>query len=1558
MGIFCLMIIVAHMLVASLTISAATLNVSQSISDGKTLLSNKGVFELGFFSPGNSTKRYLGIWYKNIPKESDRVVWVANGANPINDSSGILKFNSTGNLELIQNNTVVWYATYQKQAQNPVAEFLENGNLVVRNEGVAEAEGYLWQSFDYPSDTLLPGMKLGWDLRTGLERKITCWKSPDDPSPGNFSWSLVLNSYPEFYLMNGILKFSRTGPWNGLHFSGVSNQNPNRVYEFKYVAENDPMYASNKVEMFYEYTLKNSSAIARLKIKEQIFLTQVWDLNWTIYEWTPRDQCDMYEVCGAHATCSITRSPMCQCLKGFMPKSPQKWNEMDWSGGCVRNKSLRCKDNYPDEFITYGGLKVPDTTHTSLDENIDLDECRDKCLNDCSCMAFTNSNISGAGSGCVIWFGDLLDIGQEETGGQDLYIRMAASDLYPLTEHGHSKRVTIIIATTIAAFKSEGTFLFQSLFMFHNIIECLIPFFHWAEKSKTKDIMKRQLEDLDLPLFDLLTITTATNKFSSNNKIGQGGFGPVYKGKLVDGQDIAVKRLSRSSGQGITEFITEVKLIAKLQHRNLVKLLGCCIQGQEKILVYEFMVNGSLHSFIFDQTKRKFLDWPRRFQIIFGVARGLLYLHQDSRLRIIHRDLKASNVLLDDKLNPKISDFGMARAFGGDQTEGNTNRVVGTFGYMAPEYAVDGLFSIKSDVFSFGILLLEIVCGNKNRALCHKNQTLNLVGYAWTLWKEKNALQLIDSSIKDSCVIAEVLRCIHVSLLCVQQYPEDRPNMTSVIQMLGSEMELVEPKEPAILNVSLSISDGETLVSNRGTFELGFFSPGNSTKRYLGIWYKNIPKESDRVVWVANGANPINDSSGILKFNSTGNLELIQNNTVVWYATYQKQAQNPVAEFLENGNLVVRNEGVAEAEEYLWQSFDYPSDTLLPGMKLGWDLRTDFERKLTSWKGPDDPSPGIFSWRLMLYNYPEFYLMRGAQKYHRIGPWNGLQFNGLSDQFLNPFLEFEYIVESDLMYASNTADMFYEYTLRNSAVIARVKIMEGSFQNQVWEEDKADWRIYESTPQDLCDIYGRCGAYGICTITGSPLCKCLKGFIPKSSQEWNAGNWSQGCVRKKPLSCKGSQMDEFVKYEGMKVPDTTHTWLDMNIDLDGCRDKCLNDCSCMAFTNSDIREGGSGCVIWLDHLFDIKLLQTGGGQNLYIRVSASDLDKTKTKENIKRQLEDLDVPMFDLITITSATNNFSLNNKIGQGGFGPVYKGKLADGREIAVKRLSSSSRQGIAEFITEVELIAKLQHRNLVMLLGCCIGRQEKILVYEFMVNGSLHSFIFGMGLLYLHRDSRFRIIHRDLKASNVLLDEKLNPKISDFGMARAFGGDETEGNTNRIVGTYGYMAPEYAVDGLFSIKSDVFSFGILLLEIVCGNKNRALCHKSRTLNLVGYAWSLWKEQNALQLIDSSIKDSCVISEVLRCIHVSLLCVQQNPEDRPTMTSVIQMLGSEMQLFEPKEPGFFPRKTSNEGTLSTNINQMTSNDELTITSLNGRSKTTLSNLIIQREIVSGSSDC
>ncbi|KAK7293108.1 hypothetical protein RJT34_15969 [Clitoria ternatea] len=304
----------------------------------------------------------------------------------------------------------------------------------------------------------------------------------------------------------------------------------------------------------------------------------------------------------------------------------------------------------------------------------------------------------------------------------------------------------------------------------------------------------------ELFMFNFGKLVTATNNFHQSNKLGQGGFGPVYKGQLQDGCEIAVKRLSRASGQGLEEFMNEVVVISKLQHRNLVRLLGCCIEGEEKMLMYEYMPNKSLDAFIFDPSKSKLLVWRKRFSIIEGVARGLLYLHRDSRLKIIHRDLKASNILLDEDLNPKISDFGMARIFGKSEDHGNTRRVVGTYGYMSPEYAMQGLFSEKSDVFSFGVLLLEIVSGRRNSSFYDKENSLTLLGFAWMKWTENAISSLIDPRIYDPSLYKYIFRCIHIGLLCVQESASDRPTMATVISMLNSEIvDLPPPRKPAFI---------------------------------------------------------------------------------------------------------------------------------------------------------------------------------------------------------------------------------------------------------------------------------------------------------------------------------------------------------------------------------------------------------------------------------------------------------------------------------------------------------------------------------------------------------------------------------------------------------------------------------------------------------------------------------------------------------------------------------------------------------------------------------------
>lgn len=319
--------------------------------------------------------------------------------------------------------------------------------------------------------------------------------------------------------------------------------------------------------------------------------------------------------------------------------------------------------------------------------------------------------------------------------------------------------------------------------------------------SVQKSLSATRVINSDAPNLQALrfdTIAAATNNFSSENKLGAGGFGSVYKGKLPNGKEIAVKRLSKTSTQGEEEFKNEVTLTEKLQHVNIVTVLGFCVEREEKMLIYEYMPNKSLDFYIYDPIRRYILDWRKRVQIIEGLTHGLLYLQEYSNFTIIHRDIKSSNVLLDEEMKPKISDFGMARLFRKDELEANTSRIVGTYGYVPPEYVRKGIYSMKYDVYSFGVLLLQIISGKRSTCYYGADENWNLLEYAYELWKDGEGVKFFDPTLDDSFSSCKLTRCLQVALLCVQENRLDRPSMLKISSMLKNEnAPIATPKRPS-----------------------------------------------------------------------------------------------------------------------------------------------------------------------------------------------------------------------------------------------------------------------------------------------------------------------------------------------------------------------------------------------------------------------------------------------------------------------------------------------------------------------------------------------------------------------------------------------------------------------------------------------------------------------------------------------------------------------------------------------------------------------------------------
>ncbi|KAK9063460.1 hypothetical protein SSX86_017330 [Deinandra increscens subsp. villosa] len=983
--------------------------------------------------------------------------------------------------------------------------------------------------------------------------------------------------------------------------------------------------------------------------------------------------------------------------------------------------------------------------------------------------------------------------------------------------------------------------------------------------------MSKMLNDSSLN-FKYSTVEKATGNWDESNKLGQGGFGTVYKGVLLDGREIAVKRLYFNNKFRAADFYNEVNMISSVEHKNLVRLLGCSCLGPESILVYEYLPNMSLDRFIFDGTRGKALNWEKRFDILIGTAEGLVYLHENTKCRMIHRDIKASNILLDVRLRAKIADFGLARSFQDDKSHIST-AIAGTLGYMAPEYLAHGQLTEKADVYSFGVLILEVVTGMENNRSKTTEYTDSLVAIAWYHFQQHKVEEIFDPNLMmhiypNIKYQKEAVKVVQVGLLCTQEAPSLRPSMSTVLKMLAKDDEpLPAPSNPPFI-------DDKTMELNHitqrscdyfnsddsgsvATVDNSHFFP-RSQVELAAIDSKMKKSSHTTLTFITLIIVPLLVS----KSNGDARTQIIkiycdqgfQNNQTLYVPNFVRAMQiiSTALQTSHNATAVVGsgpNENYALAQCY--------SDLSIQDCLLCYaEIRTYF---------------------------PSCYPQSGGRIYLD-GCFMRLQNYSYFEDYTGP---------NDTNVCGNTTrkSMLFQNATRRAVSSAVTGAVEN---NDYFAREEM---LVPGTNRSVY-VLAECWK----TLSPSSCRACLENA---STSILNCLPWSEGRVLN--TGC-------FMRYS-----DTNF----LNPIVIASTSRSSNTGKIIAIVVSVV----SSVVV-----FTVVLMIV-----LYVRRHRYIQQKRKgyyDADKMAKVLNDSSLN-FKYSSIEKATGNWDEANKLGQGGFGTVYKGVLSDGREIAVKRLFFNNKFRAADFYNEVNMISSVEHKNLVRLLGCSCSGPESILVYEYLPNMSLNLFIFdeikgrelswekrfeiiigvAEGLVYLHENNKTRIIHRDIKASNILLDLRLRAKIADFGLARSFQDDKSHIST-AIAGTLGYMAPEYLAHGQLTEKADVYSFGVLILEVVTGMENNRSKSAEYTESLLSTAWKHFKKGTVEEILDPNLMMHLYPNinfqkDAIKAVHVGLLCTQEAASLRPSMSAALKMLAkTDEPLPTPSNPPFIDENT------------------------------------------------
>ncbi|XP_030548579.1 G-type lectin S-receptor-like serine/threonine-protein kinase At5g24080 [Rhodamnia argentea] len=775
-------------------------------SEDRAWVSDNGTFAFGFAAMNGRDDRFqLAVWFLQLPGDRT-LVWSANQNSPVSKKA-MLELDATGNLVLLDGDTAVWISNTSNSGVQS-ATMAETGNFILYNA----ADHIVWQSFSHPTDTLLPNQPLTVSL------ELTSTTSPSHggyytlkmlQQPTSLSLALTYNlpesydSSPEFY--------SNYSYWAGPDISNVTGQviavlddagsfgilygdsSDGAVYVYKNDGDNEGLSSavnrSTLPTALRRLILETNGNLRLYRWDNDVNGSSQWVPDWAAVS----NPCDIAGICG-NGICNLNRSKTnatCTCLPGTSKVGPDQL--------CSENSSLtgKCSSENRNQTSEFRISVVQQTNYYFSDYSVlvnysdiaTVSKCGDACLSDCDCVASVYG-LDEEKPYC--WLLRSLDFGGFEDPSSTLFVKAKsngsatpegnASGSGGSSGNGHQKVVILPVALVMVV-------LIGLLFT--------LLYYNVHRRRLLRKAMESSLLTLSgAPMnFTYRDLQIRTSNFSQ--LIGTGGFGSVYKGSLADGTLVAVKKLDRVLPHGEKEFITEVNTIGSMHHMNLVRLCGYCSEGSHRLLVYEFMKNGSLDKWIFPSlsSRDRLLDWQTRFRIAIGMAQGIAYFHEQCRNRIIHCDIKPENILLDENFCPKVSDFGLAKLMGREHSHVMT-MVRGTRGYLAPEWVSNRPVTVKADVYSYGMLLLEIVGGRRNLDMSFDAEDFFYPGWAFKEMTKGTPMKAADRRLEGSMQEEELMRTLRVAFWCIQDEVFMRPTMGEVVRMLEGSMEINAPPMP------------------------------------------------------------------------------------------------------------------------------------------------------------------------------------------------------------------------------------------------------------------------------------------------------------------------------------------------------------------------------------------------------------------------------------------------------------------------------------------------------------------------------------------------------------------------------------------------------------------------------------------------------------------------------------------------------------------------------------------------------------------------------------------